>query len=67
MEDEGALTGWSEICQYLRRNLSEKKKHKLKNSGIIFYRLKGIPPHRQRFAYTFPSLLHKFLSQNKDF
>ncbi len=67
MPDETALIGWTEICHYLRRNLAACKRKELKDAGIIFYRKIGFPPDQQRWVYTFPSLIHKFLSKNKDF
>lgn len=67
MVTEEALVGWAEICRHMRCNLPEYKKERLRNSGIIMYRLEGRPPKRKRVVYTFPSLLHQFLTSNKNF
>jgi predicted transcriptional regulator len=65
---EHALEGTKEIAEYLCLSPSTVACHylpRMKKAGIIFSRLRGQIPHRQKKIYTFPSLILKFLQMEK--
>lgn len=63
MSEERALVGGKEISEYLRWSLSKLKSRskEMKEAGVLFIELYGIPTKRQRQYYTFPSLLQRYL------
>jgi len=65
---EHALEGTKEIAEYLGLSPGVVKTSylpKMRKAGIIFNRLRGIIPHRQRQIYTFPSLIQEWLMNQK--
>ena len=65
---EHALEGVKEIAEYLGLSPGTVQCRyipRMKKAGIIFYRLRGMIPHRQKKLYTFPSLIQKWLMKQK--
>lgn len=65
---EHALCGTKEIAEYLGVSTGTAKGSyipRMRRAGIIFDRLRGRIPHRQRQIYTFPSLIQTFLIEEK--
>ncbi len=65
---EHALEGTKEIAEYLGLSPGTVQVNyipRMKKSGIIFYRLRGKIPHRQKKLYTFPSLIQQWLIAQK--
>ena len=60
---EAALITWEAIAKYLGWSLSKVKKRgpELKAAGVVWVTWRGRPPHRSRVAFTFPSLLQRWL------
>ena len=61
---EHALEGTKEIAEYLGLSpgtVGSTYIPKMRKAGIIFSRLRGQIPHRQKKIYTFPSMIQRFL------
>lgn len=62
MLEERALQGWANIARMLgvsKRTMIRKKK-RLYEDGVIFYTLKGCPPHK--IVCCFPSRLRSWIA-----
>lgn len=65
---EHALIGVKEIAEYLCLSIDCVYNNyipKMKEYGIIFKRLEGKIPHRRQILFTYPSLIQKFLMNEK--